>query len=33
MRAEDDDGTLTSVPLRLGLLKAVEVNIKHFYLI
>ena len=33
MRAEDDDGTLTSLPLLLGLLKAVKVNRKHFYLI
>ena len=33
MRAEDDDGTRTSLPLVLGLLKEVKVNIKHFYLI
>ena len=33
MRAEDDDRTGTSLPLLLGLLKEVKVNIKHFYLI
>lgn len=33
MRAGDDNGTLTSLPLLLGLLKAVKVNVEHFYLI